>query len=73
VVTDQHITPLAEHADLVLTAPVSTDFAFDSHAASTALCTALLHTMLAALPTEQQASLERFEVSAARRRVFLTD
>lgn len=73
LVTDQHINPLAEHADLVLTAPVSSDFAFDSHAASTALCAALLHTMLAALPTEQQASLERFEVSAAQRRVFLAD
>jgi len=73
LVTDQPINPLAEHADLVLTAPVSSDFAFDSHAASTALCAALLHTMLAALPTEQQASLERFEVSAAQRQVFLTD
>lgn len=73
LVTDQHINPLAEHADIVLTAPVSSDFAFDSHAASTALCSALLHTMLAALPTEQQASLERFEISAAQRQVFLTD
>jgi DNA-binding MurR/RpiR family transcriptional regulator len=73
LVTDQHITPLAEHTDIVLTAPVSSDFAFDSHAASTALCSALLHTMLAALPTEQQASLERFEISAAQRQVFLTD
>jgi DNA-binding MurR/RpiR family transcriptional regulator len=73
LVTDQHLTPLTEHADLVLTAPVSSDFAFDSHAASTALCAALLHTMLAALPTEQQASLERFETSAAQRQVFLTD
>lgn len=73
LVTDQHLTPLTEHADVVLTAPVSSDFAFDSHAASTALCAALLHTMLAALPTDQQASLERFEASAAQREIFLAD
>ncbi|GAA2822241.1 MurR/RpiR family transcriptional regulator [Crossiella cryophila] len=73
LVTDQPITPLTDHADLVLTAPVSSQFAFDSHAASTALCAALLHAMLAALPPEQQASLEAFEQSAAQREVFLAD
>jgi DNA-binding MurR/RpiR family transcriptional regulator len=73
LVTDQPINPLAEHADVVLTAPVSSDFAFDSHAASTALCSALLHTMLAALPTDQQASLDRFETMAAEREVFLPE
>ncbi|WP_238412908.1 MurR/RpiR family transcriptional regulator [Saccharothrix deserti] len=73
LVTDQPINPLTEHADLVLTAPVSSHFAFDSHAASTALCAALLHAMLAALPTERQASLEAFESMASQREVFLAD
>ncbi|MEU4443280.1 MurR/RpiR family transcriptional regulator [Actinosynnema sp. NPDC050801] len=73
LVTDQPINPLTGHADLVLTAPVGSHFAFDSHAASTALCAALLHAMLAALPARQQTALEAFENAASRRRVFLTD
>lgn len=73
LVTDQPINPLTDHADLVLTAPVSSHFAFDSHAASTALCAALLHAMLAALPTDQQASLEAFESTASQRELFVED
>ncbi|GAB2980101.1 MurR/RpiR family transcriptional regulator [Saccharothrix stipae] len=73
LVTDQPINPLTGHADLVLTAPVSSHFAFDSHAASTALCAALLHAMLTALPTGQRAGLEAFENTATRRQVYLAD
>jgi len=73
LVSDQQISPLTEHADVVLAAPVSSDFAFDSHAASTALSSALLHVMLSALPTDQQASLDRFESTVAKREVFLAE
>ncbi|MFC4537029.1 MurR/RpiR family transcriptional regulator [Sphaerisporangium dianthi] len=71
LVTDHAVGPLAEHADAVLAAPVSSRFAFDSQAAPSVLCAALVHTMLEALPTREQASIEEFENSAADRRLFL--
>lgn len=73
LVTDQPIGDLVDLADEVVTAPVSADFAFDSQAAPSVLCAALLQTMLAALPREQQARLDEFERTAAERRIFLTD
>ncbi|WP_410608111.1 MurR/RpiR family transcriptional regulator [Amycolatopsis sp. lyj-109] len=72
LVTDQQLNPLAEYADVVLAAPVCSDFAFDSHAAATVLCTALLHTVLGATPTDQQASLDLFETTAEERQIFLS-
>ncbi|MDH2424010.1 MurR/RpiR family transcriptional regulator [Sphaerisporangium sp. TRM90804] len=71
LVTDDASGALAEHADAVLAAPVSSQFAFDSQAAPTVLCAALVHSMIYALPTREQASLEEFENSAAERRLFL--
>jgi DNA-binding MurR/RpiR family transcriptional regulator len=71
LITDQPVGPLCELADEVLAAPVGTDFAFDCHSGPAVLCSALLHMMLEALPTGQQALLEEFEVTAAKRRVFL--
>ena len=72
LVTDQPVGRLAELADEVLPAPVSSDFAFDSHAGPVVLCTALLHTMLDGLADEGQARLEAFDDRAAERQVFLT-
>ncbi|MEO3813293.1 MurR/RpiR family transcriptional regulator [Sphaerisporangium sp. B11E5] len=71
LVTDHTVGPLAEQADAVLAAPVSSRFAFDSQAAPTVLCVALVHSMVDALPVREQATIEEFEDSAARRRLFL--
>ncbi|WP_182906284.1 MurR/RpiR family transcriptional regulator [Microbispora sp. H13382] len=72
LVTDQPVGRLAELADEVLPAPVSSEFAFDSHAGPTVLCTALLHCMLDVLAAEGQTRLEAFDDRAAERQVFLT-
>jgi len=71
LVTDAAIGPLTHDADEILVAPVGSGFAFDSHAAPAALCTALLHTMLEVLPEEDQARLEEFEQTANDQRLFL--
>ncbi|WP_240196836.1 MurR/RpiR family transcriptional regulator [Nonomuraea lactucae] len=73
LITDHSVGALSEHADVVLTAPVSSQFAFDSQAAPGVLCAALLHSMVYALPTEEQASIEDFENSAAERQLFLPE
>ena len=73
LVTDQPIGAPAELADVVLAAPVGEQFAFDSTAAPTVLTMVLLHAILEALPTREQARLDEFEISAARRGIFLTD
>ncbi|MEU9889333.1 MurR/RpiR family transcriptional regulator [Sphaerisporangium sp. NPDC051011] len=73
LVSDHAVGALAEHADAVLTAPVSSQFAFDSQAAPSVLCTLLVQAMVDALPTREQASIEEFESSAAERRLFLTE
>ncbi|MFC6086003.1 MurR/RpiR family transcriptional regulator [Sphaerisporangium aureirubrum] len=73
LVTDQSVGALVEQADAVLVAPVSSHFAFDSQAAPTVLCAALVHSMIGALPVREQASIEHFEDGAARRRLFLSD
>ncbi|WP_067127809.1 MurR/RpiR family transcriptional regulator [Microtetraspora malaysiensis] len=71
LITDQPVGRLTDLADEVLLAPVSSDFAFDSHAGPTVLCTALLHTMLDTLAAEGQAQLEAFDDSATERQIFL--
>jgi DNA-binding MurR/RpiR family transcriptional regulator len=73
LITDHSVGALAEHADIVLTAPVSSQLAFDSQAAPSVLCVALVHSMFYALPTREQASIEEFENSAAERRLFLPE
>jgi DNA-binding MurR/RpiR family transcriptional regulator len=71
LITDTAIGPLTHDADEVLVAPVGSGFAFDSQAAPAALCAALLHTMLEALPEEDQARLEEFEQTVKEQRLFL--
>lgn len=73
LLTDQPIGPVADLADEILTAPVSRDLTFDSQAVPTVVCAALLQAILDALPLEQQARLDEFELVAARRRTFLAD
>ncbi|GII67420.1 transcriptional regulator [Sphaerisporangium krabiense] len=73
LVTDNAAGALAEHADAVLTAPVSSRFAFDSQAAPSVLCAVLVHAMVDALPVREQAAIEHFESSAGERRLFLPD
>jgi DNA-binding MurR/RpiR family transcriptional regulator len=73
LVTDHPVGGLAEHAEVVLAAPVSSQFAFDSQAAPTVLCVALVHSVIDALPTREQACLDEFESSAAERHLFLAD
>ncbi|WP_229690812.1 MurR/RpiR family transcriptional regulator, partial [Sphaerisporangium melleum] len=58
LVTDHAVGPLTEHADAVLAAPVGAQFAFDSQAAPSVLCAVLVHAMLEALPTREQAAVE---------------
>ncbi|MFI7127999.1 MurR/RpiR family transcriptional regulator [Nonomuraea sp. NPDC050153] len=70
LVTDHAVGGVAEQADVVLTAPVSSRFAFDSQAAPAVLCAALVHMMINMLPA---APLEDFESRAAERKLFLTD
>jgi DNA-binding MurR/RpiR family transcriptional regulator len=72
LVTDQPVSRLTDLADEVLLAPVSSDFAFDSHAGPTVLCTALLHTMLDTLAPDGQAQLESFDDRARERQVFFS-
>lgn len=73
LVTDQPISAVAELADELVVAPVGAGFAFDSQAAPMVLCMMVLHTLLEALPTEEQARLEDFEATAAQREIFLAD
>jgi DNA-binding MurR/RpiR family transcriptional regulator len=73
LVTDHAVSELAELAEVVLTAPVSTQFAFDSQAAPAVLCAALVHSVIEALPTREQAAIDDFENSAATRQIFLPD
>jgi DNA-binding MurR/RpiR family transcriptional regulator len=73
LVTDHAVGALAEHAEVVLAAPVSSRFAFDSQAAPTVLCMALVQGVIDALPLREQAYLDEFESSAADRQLFLAD
>lgn len=71
LITDRPIGGLIELADDVLTAPVSSYAVFDSHAAPTVLCSALLHSMLDVLGPDAHRRLEEFDVRATERRTFL--
>lgn len=73
LVTDHSMGPLAEHADVLLTAPVGSQFAFDSQAAPSVLCAALVHAMIYELPLAEQAAIESFENGVAERRLFLPE
>jgi len=71
VLTDSPVGPAAELADVALTAPVGARLVFDVQAGPMALAMALLQGMCDAAPAQTLARLEEFEVSAARRGVFV--
>jgi DNA-binding MurR/RpiR family transcriptional regulator len=71
LLTDTPLGPLADAADELLVAPVTSYAAFDAHAAPTVLCTALLHAMVEALGAEGQARLEALDSAALARDIFL--
>ncbi|AGL14801.1 MurR/RpiR family transcriptional regulator [Actinoplanes sp. N902-109] len=69
-ITDSAVSPAAEHADVVLAAPVGTQLVFDLHTAPMATAMVLLQAICDAAPEETQRRLEEFEATAARRHVF---
>ncbi|GGL89109.1 MurR/RpiR family transcriptional regulator [Micromonospora yangpuensis] len=71
-VTDSPVSPATDHADLVLPAGVGTGLVFDLHTAPMTLAMVLLQALCDAAPAETQRRLEAFEVSAARRQLFVS-
>lgn len=71
VVTDSPVSPAAAHADVALTAPVGSRLVFDLQAGPMALAMVLLQAMCDTSPAQALSRLEEFEVSAARRGVFV--
>jgi DNA-binding MurR/RpiR family transcriptional regulator len=71
VLTDSPVSPAASVADVTLTAPVGSRLLFDLHAGPMALAMVLVQAMCDAEPAQSLARLEQFEVSAARRGVFV--
>jgi DNA-binding MurR/RpiR family transcriptional regulator len=71
VITDSVVSPAAEHADVVLAAPVGTQLVFDLHTAPMATAMVLLQAICDAAPDEAQRRLEEFEATAARRHIFV--
>ncbi|WP_428961651.1 MurR/RpiR family transcriptional regulator [Micromonospora fluostatini] len=71
-ITDSPVSPASEHADLLLPAGVGTDLVFDLHTAPMTLAMVLLQALCDAAPADTQRRLEAFEVSAARRQVFVS-
>src|SRR5438874_887541 len=69
--TDSPVAPAARAADLALTAPVGSRLVFDLHAGPMAVAMVLLQAMCDAEPAQALSRLEEFEVSAARRGVFV--
>ena len=69
--TDSPVAPAAQAADVTLTAPVGSRLVFDLHTGPMALAMVLLQAMCDAAPAQASARLEEFEVSAARRGVFV--
>jgi DNA-binding MurR/RpiR family transcriptional regulator len=72
LLTDSPVTPLADEADDLLAAPVSTELTFDSLVGPLALTMGLLQVLVDAQPADAQRRLDEFDQHAADRRVFLT-
>jgi len=72
VLTDSPVAPAAQAADVALTAAVGSRLVFDLHTGPMALAMVLLQAMCDAAPAQTLARLEEFEVSAARRGIFVT-
>ena len=71
VLTDSPVSPAAQLADAVLTAPVGSRLVFDLQAGPMALAMVLLQAICDIEPAQSLARLEEFEASAARRGVFV--
>jgi len=71
VLTDSPVSPAVELADVALTAAVGSRLVFDLQAGPMTLAMVLLQAMCDAGPAQASARLEKFEVSAARRGVFV--
>ena len=69
-ITDSAVSPVAEHADVVLPAAVGTRLVFDLHTGPMAMAMVLLQAMCDAAPEMAQGRLEEFEATAARRQIF---
>jgi len=69
--TDSPVAPAAEAADVALTAPVGSRLVFDLHTGPMAVAMVLLQAMCDTAPAQALGRLEEFEVSAARRGVFV--
>ena len=69
-ITDSAVSPVAEHADVVLPAAVGTRLVFDLHTGPMAMAMVLLQAMCDADPEPVQRRLEEFEAAASRRHVF---
>ena len=70
-ITDSPVGPAAEHAEIVLPAPVGTRLVFDLHTAPMAMAMVLLQAVCDAAPAQTQRRLEEFESSAVRRQLFV--
>lgn len=70
-ITDSPVSPVAEHADVVLPAAVGTQLVFDLHTGPMTMAMVLLQVMCDAAPEPVQRRLEEFEATAARRHIFL--
>jgi DNA-binding MurR/RpiR family transcriptional regulator len=68
--TDSGVSPAADEADVVLSAPVGTQLVFDLHTAPMAMAMVLLQAICDAVPERAQRRLEEFEATAARRQIF---
>jgi len=73
LVTDRVVSVLTPHADDVLSAGVSSEFVFDSHAAVVSLTGALVEAMADAAGASARKRLEDFEDHAAERDLFIGD
>jgi DNA-binding MurR/RpiR family transcriptional regulator len=71
VITDSPVSPAAEFADVTLTAAVGSQLVFDLHTAPMVLTMVLLQAMSDIDPSATQRRLEDFELSAARRHLFV--
>lgn len=71
-ITDSPVSPATEYADIVLPAAVGADLVFDLHTAPMALAMVVLQAICDAAPSDAQRRLEKFELSAARRQLFVS-
>jgi DNA-binding MurR/RpiR family transcriptional regulator len=68
--TDSAMSPVAEHADVVLPAAVGTQLVFDLHTGPMAMAMVLLQAICDTRPEPVQRRLEEFEATASRRHIF---